>query len=136
MLAQQAFGYDVGGCNFYVQEKLMHKKLEFSRAGTDESAKPTALVGLADTLMDASHLAKPIGPVVLADFPCAVAQSSKPTSLVGLANLPMANPANLPEKLSNRPSKTSSDVGADLYDWRTPLLAYLRDPSVKVDKSV
>jgi hypothetical protein len=44
--------------------------------------------------------------------------------------------ANVHDKLSNRPSKTSSDVGADLHDWRTPLLACLRDPSAKVDKSV
>jgi hypothetical protein len=48
----------------------------------------------------------------------------------------VANPANLPEKLSNQPNGTFSDVGTDLYDWRTPLLAYLRDPSAKVDKSV
>jgi hypothetical protein len=40
------------------------------------------------------------------------------------------------DELSNRASKTSSDVGADLHDWRTLLLAYLRDPSAKVDKSV
>jgi hypothetical protein len=40
------------------------------------------------------------------------------------------------DELSNRPGKTSSDVGANLYDWRTPLLIYLRDPSAKVDKSV
>jgi hypothetical protein len=39
-------------------------------------------------------------------------------------------------ELSNWPGKTSSDVGANLYDWRTPLLIYLRDPSAKVDKSV
>jgi hypothetical protein len=67
-------------------------------------------------------------------------QSAQPTpSLlkpVGHADSPVANPANLPKKLSNRPNGTSSDVGADLYDWRTPLLAYLRDPSAKVDKSV
>jgi hypothetical protein len=48
----------------------------------------------------------------------------------------VSDPANLPEKLLNRPSGTFSDVGADLYDWRTPLLAYLCDPSAKVDKSV
>jgi hypothetical protein len=48
----------------------------------------------------------------------------------------VADLANLHEKLSNWPSGTSSDVGADLCDWRTPLLAYLRDPSAKVDKSV
>jgi hypothetical protein len=48
----------------------------------------------------------------------------------------VVDPTNLPEKLSNWPSGTSSDVGADLYDWRIPLLAYLRDPSAKIDKSV
>ena len=31
---------------------------------------------------------------------------------------------------------TSSDVGADLEDWRTPLLKYLRDSSAKIDKGV
>jgi hypothetical protein len=35
----------------------MHEDLEFFHAGTDESAKPTALVGLADILMDASQSA-------------------------------------------------------------------------------
>jgi hypothetical protein len=77
----------------------MREDLEFFRAGTDESAKPTALVGLADPVVDASQSAKPTGP-------------------------------------SNQPNETSNDIGADLYDWRTPLLAYLRDPSAKVDKSV
>jgi hypothetical protein len=48
----------------------------------------------------------------------------------------MANPVNLHEKLSNQPNETFSDVGANLYDWRTPLLAYLRDPSAKVNKSI
>jgi hypothetical protein len=48
----------------------------------------------------------------------------------------VVDPANLPEKLSNRPSGTSSDVAGDLCDWRAPLLAYLRDPSAKADKSV
>jgi hypothetical protein len=57
MLAQQASSYDVGGHNFHIQEKPMHEDLEFSRAGTDESAKSTALVGLADILMDASQSA-------------------------------------------------------------------------------
>jgi hypothetical protein len=59
MLAQQASGYDVGGRNFHIQEKPMREDLEFFRAGTDESAKPTALVGLADPLVDASQSAKP-----------------------------------------------------------------------------
>jgi hypothetical protein len=41
MLAQQASGYDIGGCNFHVQEKSMHKIFSFSRAGADQSAQPT-----------------------------------------------------------------------------------------------
>jgi hypothetical protein len=65
-----------------------------------------------------------------------VAQSAKLIDLVGLADSPVADSAHLPEKLPNRPSRTFSDVGADLCDWRAPLLAYLRDPSAKVDKSV
>jgi hypothetical protein len=48
----------------------------------------------------------------------------------------MTSTINEHDKLSNRPGKTSSDVGTNLYDWRTPLLIYLRDPSAKVDKSV
>jgi hypothetical protein len=48
----------------------------------------------------------------------------------------VASLANVHDELSNRSSKTSSDVGTNLHDWRTPLLAYLRDPSAKVDKSV
>jgi hypothetical protein len=35
----------------------MHEDLEFSRAGTDKSAKPIALVSLANPLMDASQSA-------------------------------------------------------------------------------
>jgi hypothetical protein len=54
MLAQQAFGYDIGGHNFHIQEKSMREDLEFSRAGTDESAKLAALVGLVDPLVNAS----------------------------------------------------------------------------------
>ena len=50
--------------------------------------------------------------------------------------LALASPVNSPEKLRNWPEITSSDVGADLEDWRTPLLRYLRDPSAKIDKSV
>jgi hypothetical protein len=95
----------------------MHEDLEFSHADTDKSAKPIALVGLADTLMDAS-------------------QSAKPTDPLGLADSLVVEPANLPKKLSNRPSGISNDVGVDLCDWRAPLLAYLRDSSAKVDKSV
>jgi hypothetical protein len=124
MLARQVCSYDVGGRNFLIQQKPMHEDFEFSRASTDKSAKLTTLVGLVDPLMDASQLAKLTGLVGLADFPCAVADS------------PVVDPANLPKKFSNRPSGTSSDVGVNLCDWRTPFLAYLFDPSVKVDKSV
>jgi hypothetical protein len=46
----------------------------------------------------------------------------------------VASPANVHDELLNRHSKTSSDVGVDLHDWRTILLAYLRNPSAKVDK--
>jgi hypothetical protein len=48
----------------------------------------------------------------------------------------MTSTVNKHDELSNRPDKTSSDVGVNLYDWRTPLLIYLRHPSAKVDKSV
>jgi ribonuclease HI len=103
MLAQQASGYDVGGCNFHIQEQPMHEDLYFFRVSAEESAKPTALASLAD-------------PNSLASL------SVWPTLPVSLANSPVANPANAHDELSNRPSKTSSDVGANLHDWRTPLL--------------
>jgi hypothetical protein len=41
MLAQQASSYDVGGRNFHIQEKPMHKNFSFSRACADQSAQPT-----------------------------------------------------------------------------------------------
>jgi hypothetical protein len=41
MLAQQASDYDVGGCNFHIQEKMMREDLKLSCAGTDKSAKLT-----------------------------------------------------------------------------------------------
>jgi hypothetical protein len=43
---------------------------------------------------------------------------------------------NSPEKLPNWPNKTSNDVGVDLNDWRTSLLRFLHDPSIKVDKGI
>jgi hypothetical protein len=95
----------------------MHEDLYFCRVSAEESTKPIALASLAD-------------PDSLAS------QSAWPTLPVGLADSPLASPANVHDELSNQPSKTPSDVGADLHDWRTPLVAYLRDPSVKVDKSV
>jgi hypothetical protein len=73
MLAQQASSYNVGRCNFHIQEKPIHEDLEFSHAGIDELAKLIALVGLANLLMDASQSAKPTRPIGLADFPSAVA---------------------------------------------------------------
>ena len=59
-----------------------------------------------------------------------------PTAPVLLADSPVISSVNSPEKLPNRPDVASSDVGADLEDWRTPLLRYLRDPSAKIDKGV
>jgi hypothetical protein len=93
----------------------MYEDLYFCHLSAEESAKPTALVGLAD-------------PDSLAS------QSAWPTLPVGLAYSPVASPTNVHDELSNWPSKTSSDVRADLHDWRTLLLAYLQDPSAKVDK--
>jgi hypothetical protein len=87
----------------------MHKDLHFCCAGMEES------------VTNPSSLAR---------------QSAWSTLLAGLADSPVASLANVHDRLSNRPSKTSIDVGADLHDWRTPLLAYLRDPSAKLDKSV
>ena len=60
MLAQQASGYDVGGCNFYIQEQPMHESLNFFRAGTDQLAKPTNSVGLADSISTIARSARPI----------------------------------------------------------------------------
>jgi hypothetical protein len=41
ILAQQAFGYDVGGRNFHIKEKMMQEKFASLYAGTVESAQPT-----------------------------------------------------------------------------------------------
>jgi hypothetical protein len=35
MLAQQASGYNIGGRNFHIQEKSMHKNFSFSPACAD-----------------------------------------------------------------------------------------------------
>jgi hypothetical protein len=59
MLAQQASGYDVSGRNFHVWEKPMHKNFSFSRAGADQSAKPTVLVGSTDSLSAEAQSATP-----------------------------------------------------------------------------
>jgi hypothetical protein len=117
MLAQQASDYDIGGRNFHVQEQPMHENFDLSRVGADQSARSTDLVGLADSLSAEAKLAQP-------------------TTLLGSADSPVTSSVNLPEKLLNRPNVTCSDVGADFYDWRTPLLTYLCDPSAKIDKNV
>jgi hypothetical protein len=117
MLAQQVSSYDVGGRNFHVQEKPMHEDLYFFYAGTDQSAMSIDQVGSAGS-------------------PSTVAKSARPTALVYQADSPMTSSINSPEKLPNQPNVTSSDVGADLDDWRTPLLRYLHDLSAKVDKNV
>ena len=108
----------------------MHEDFNFSYVGTDQSAKPTNQVGSADYSSVVAKLAKPTALVGQAN----TSKSAKPTGLVGSADSPVASPVNSPEKLSNRPDITSSKVGADLEDWRTPLLRYLRDLSAKIDK--
>jgi hypothetical protein len=81
-------------------------------------------------------LAKLIDQVGLANNSSTMTKLAKLITLIGSADLPMTNPVNSSEKLSNQPNLTSSDVGADLEDWWTPLLRYLCDPSAKVDKNV
>jgi hypothetical protein len=78
----------------------MREKFNFSHAGTDQvssadslsavakSARPTTLVGEADSSM-----------------------SAKPTAPVDSANSLVTSPVNLLEKLPNWPDVTSSDVG-------------------------
>jgi hypothetical protein len=89
------------GVIFMFEKKPMHKNFSFSRAGADQSAKPTALVGSTDSLSAEAQSAT-LTPS---------SRLSRPTALVGLADSPVANPANLHEKLSNQPNRTSTDVG-------------------------
>jgi hypothetical protein len=44
--------------------------------------------------------------------------------------------ASFLEEGPNRLNFYSSELGADLDDWRTPIMDYLSDPSAKVDESV
>ena len=132
MSAEQASSYDFDGCNFYIQEQPMHENLIFSRADTDQSAKPTDQVGLADSISAVAKSTRPTALVVQADS----SKLAMPTAPVLLADSPVTSSVNSPEKLPNRPDVASSDVGADLEDWRTPLLRYLCDPSAKIDKGV
>jgi hypothetical protein len=92
----------------------------------------TDQVGLADSLLATAKSTELIAIAGQANSP----QSAKPTAPVGSTDSPVTNTVNEHDELSNQPSKTFNDVGANLYDWRTPLLIYLRDPSAKVDKSV
>ena len=59
MSAQQASSYDVGGCNFHIQEQPMYENLHFSHASTGQSAKLTNQVGLADSSPAVAKLARP-----------------------------------------------------------------------------
>jgi hypothetical protein len=61
---------------------------------------------------------------------------AKTTEAISLAESLVTGLVNSLEKLPNRPDVISSDVEADLEDWRTPLLRYLRDPNAKIDKNV
>ena len=110
MLAQQASGYDVSGHNFHIQEQPMHEDFNFSCVGTDQSAQPTNQVGSADYSSAVAKSAKPTALVGQAD----ISKLAKPTAPVGSADSPVTSPVNSPEKLSNRPDVTSSDVGAHL----------------------
>ena len=110
----------------------MHEILNFSHAGTDQLAKPTDQVNSADSISAMDKSARLTALVGQANF----SKSAKPTVLVSSADSSMTNSVNSPEKHPNRPNVTSSDVGANLEDWRTPLLRYLQDPSAKIDRSV
>jgi hypothetical protein len=129
MLAQQASGYDVGGHNFHIQEQPMHKIFNFFRAGADQSAKPTHLVGSADFPSAEAKLAQPAATVGQADS----SKSAKLTAIVSSTDSPVISPINSSEKLPNRSNETSSG-GADLDDWRIPVLRYSHGPNTKVDK--
>jgi hypothetical protein len=109
MLAQQASCYDVGERNYHVQEKPMHENFNFICVGTDQSAKPTNQVCSANSLSAVAKSARPTTLVGEADS----SMSAKPTTPV---DSPVTSPVNLLEKLLNRSDVTSSDVGADLED--------------------
>jgi len=96
----------------------MHEDFNFSCVGTDQSAKPTDQVGSANYSSTVAKSAKTTALVDQAD----TSKSAKPIGPVGSADSPMTSPVNSPKKLSNRPDITSSDVGADLEDWRDSLV--------------
>ena len=78
MLAQQASGYDVSGHNFHIQEQSMHEDFNFSCVGTDQSAKPTDQVSSADYSSAVAKSAKPTTLVGQAD----TSKLAKPTALL------------------------------------------------------
>jgi hypothetical protein len=90
----------------------MHKNFIFSRAGVDQSDKPTDSVGSADFPSTEVKTAQPAATVGWADS----SKSAKLTAVVGSADSLVTSPVNSSEKLPNRPNKTSSGVGADLDD--------------------
>jgi len=66
----------------------MHENLNFSSAGTDQSAKPTNLVGSTDSLSDLAKSASPTALVSQVDS----TKSAKPTAPIGLSRLPYDQP--------------------------------------------
>jgi hypothetical protein len=80
----------------------MHENFNFSRLGTDQSAKPTDQVGSADSLSVVAKSARPTTLVGEADS----SMSAKPTTLVDSANSPMTSPVNFLEKLLDLPDVT------------------------------
>ena len=44
--------------------------------------------------------------------------------------------ADFLEEGPNRHNFYSNELGADLDDWRTPIMDYLSDPSAKVDERI
>jgi hypothetical protein len=110
----------------------MHENLSFSHVGTDQLAKPTALVGSTASLSTAAQSAKPTALVGQIDS----SKSAKPTALVGSVDCPVTSLVTSLEKLPNQPNLTFTDVGANLEDWKTPLLRYLCDSSAGINKSV
>ena len=58
------------------------------------------------------------------------------SGLDNLAAPSVVSSVDLFKNNNNRPNKIPSDDEADLDDWRTPLLKYLQDPSIRADKSI
>ena len=90
----------------------MHENLNFSRAGTNQSAKPTDQVNSADSISAMDKSARLTALVGQANF----SKSAKTTVLVNSADSPVTNSVNSLEKHPNWPNVTSSDVGANLED--------------------